>query len=139
MATADYKSSALAEHVWTNEHPVDWNVKILTVSNDYNIRVVREAFAIRTAGGAMNRDGAALPHEYENLIAKPTVPSILYYNVAPVYIYIYIVMYPARMPLYYAMHIFTCTTRMLIILQYMLTPIPDVIRTIIMPHPFSVL
>ena len=77
VATADFKSSAFAEHAWTNEHPVDWrNAKILTVTNDYNIRVVREAFAIRTVKGVMNRDGSDLhvPHEYENLIAKPTVP-----------------------------------------------------------------
>ena len=75
MATADFKSSALAEHAWTSEHPVDWrNVKILTVTNDYNIRIVREAFAIRTARGAINRDGGALPHEYDNLVAKPMVP-----------------------------------------------------------------
>lgn len=75
VATADLKSSALAEHAWSNEHTVDWrSVKVLTVTNDYNIRVVREAFAIRTARDAMNRDGGALPHEYENLISKPTVP-----------------------------------------------------------------
>ena len=75
VATADLKSLALAEHAWTNEHPVDWrNVKILSVSNDYNIKVIREACAIRTAGGAMNRHGGALPQEYENLVAKPTVP-----------------------------------------------------------------
>ena len=75
VATADLRLSALAEHVWTNEHPVDWrNVKILTVTNDYNIKVVIEAFAIRTVSCAVIRDGGDLPHEYENHIAKPTVP-----------------------------------------------------------------
>ena len=49
-------------------------MKILTVINDYNTRVVREAFALRTARSAMNRDRVAIPHEYENLIAKHTVP-----------------------------------------------------------------
>ena len=75
VVTADFYSSVLAEHAWTNEHAVDWtNVTVLTVTNDYNSRIIKEAFAIQSARGAMNRDDGVLPHEYENLIAKPTVP-----------------------------------------------------------------
>ena len=73
-------------------HAVHWmNVKVLRVTNDHNSRVIIEAFAIRTATckGAMNGDGSALPHEYENLIAKPMVPWLLYCNVAHKYVYSY--------------------------------------------------
>lgn len=75
MAAADFNSSSLAEHAWTNEHAVNWtNVKVLTVTNDYSSWIIREAFAIRTTRGAMNRDGGALSNKYENLITKPMMP-----------------------------------------------------------------
>ena len=54
---------------------VDWtSVKVLTVTNNHNSKIIREAFAVWTARGAINSDGSALQYVYENLIAKPTVP-----------------------------------------------------------------
>jgi len=69
VRSADFNSSALAEHAWTNGHPVDWaNVKVLANPRDSKTRLVQEAFEIRTSGRTLNRDGGTLPTEYENLI-----------------------------------------------------------------------
>ena len=46
---SNFIEHALAEHVWTNEHTVDWmNVKVLTVTSNYNSRIIKEAFAMQT-------------------------------------------------------------------------------------------
>ena len=47
---ADFNSSALAEHAWTEGHPVDWqNVSILSCCLDSHHRLVKEAILIRTS------------------------------------------------------------------------------------------
>ena len=51
----------LTHHHSLNKHSVNWtDVKVLTCifTDDYNSRIIREAFSIQTARGAMNRDGA---------------------------------------------------------------------------------
>ena len=69
--TADFNSSALAEHAWTNDHSINWSsVKVLANPRDYRTRLVQEAFLIRTITGTINRDGGTLPVEYENLVRQ---------------------------------------------------------------------
>ena len=66
---ADFNSSALAEHAWTEGHPVDWqSVSILSSCPDYHYRLVKEAILIRTSTSVLNRDIGTLPPEYDNLI-----------------------------------------------------------------------
>ena len=66
---ADFNSSALAEHAWTEGHPVDWqNVSILSCCPDSHHRLVKEAILIRTSTSILNRDIGMLPPEYENLL-----------------------------------------------------------------------
>ena len=73
---ADFNSSALAEHAWSCEHPVDWkNTMILANPQDQTSRIVEEAVAIRTTKDTLNRDSGALPVEY-NLFR---LYSILYH------------------------------------------------------------
>ena len=58
---ADFNSSALGEHAWTCDHPVDWsNVKVLPNPRDYTTCMLEEA---------VFRCGS-LPAEYENLFGK---------------------------------------------------------------------
>ena len=65
---ADFNASALAEHAWTMEHPVDWdNVQVLSNPRDFTTRLVEEAIAIRNTSNTLNRDKGALPPEYDNL------------------------------------------------------------------------
>ena len=66
---ADFNSSALAEHAWTEGHPVDWqSVSILSSCPDYHYRLVKEAILIRTSTSVLNRDIGTLPPEYDNLV-----------------------------------------------------------------------
>ena len=68
---ADFNSSALAEHAWTCDHPVDWsNVKVLSNPRDYTTRMLEEAVFIRQTRDTLNRDCGSLPAEYENLFGK---------------------------------------------------------------------
>ena len=65
---ADFNSSALAEHAWNCEHPVDWSsIEVLANPRDYTSRIVEEAVSIRTTKNTLNRDSGALPTEYDNL------------------------------------------------------------------------
>ena len=49
VAAADFNSSALAEHAWENDHPVNWdNVKVLSIAHDFKTHIIWEAFAICT-------------------------------------------------------------------------------------------
>ena len=65
---ADFNSSALAEHAWSCEHPVDWrNTMILANAIDHTSRIVEEAVAIRMTKDTLNRDNGALPVDYNNL------------------------------------------------------------------------
>ena len=67
VAAADFDSSALAEHAWKRGHPVDWaSVEAMSIAHNLRTRVVREAFAIRSLNNILNRDGGALPQEYES-------------------------------------------------------------------------
>ena len=69
VVNAHFNSSALAEHVWKSGHPVDWaNVKVINVAPDLQTCVIQEAFAIRSTNNVVNRDGGALPREYEGLV-----------------------------------------------------------------------
>ena len=69
VRTADFGTSALAEHAWRSDHPVDWaGVRILASPHDYRARLVQEAFLIRTSAHTVNRDEGTLPVEYGNLI-----------------------------------------------------------------------
>ena len=66
---ADFNSSALAEHAWTEGHPVDrQNVSILSCCPDSHHRLVKEAILIRTSTSILNRDIGMLPPEYDNLL-----------------------------------------------------------------------
>ena len=47
IRTADFNSSALAEHAWTASHPVDWeNTCVLSSCPDYHSRLIQEAIHI---------------------------------------------------------------------------------------------
>ena len=47
VRTADFNSSALAEHAWTASHPVNWeNTCILSSCPDYHSRLIQEAIHI---------------------------------------------------------------------------------------------
>ena len=66
---ADFNSSALAEHMWNMDHPIDWeNVEVLSNPPDDMARITSEALLIRTTPDTLNRDSGTLPTEYENLI-----------------------------------------------------------------------
>ena len=71
VQTADFNTSALAEHAWTHQHHIDWdNAGILTRSSDYISRIVHESVHIRTTSDTLNRDDGALPVEYHTLFSK---------------------------------------------------------------------
>jgi len=53
---ADFNASPLAEHVWTEEHQVDW-------SNG----LVEEALTIRSTTNVLNRDTGFMPSGYDGL------------------------------------------------------------------------
>ena len=73
IRTADFNSSALAEHAWNMEHRVDWeNVTVLSRQPDHTSRIVHESVFIRTTSNTLNRDSGALPLEYHNLFRKPS-------------------------------------------------------------------
>ena len=70
VAAADFNSSALAEHAWEKGHLVGWdNIKMLSVAHDFKTHIIWEAFTICTSCNVLNRDGGALPREYENLVS----------------------------------------------------------------------
>ena len=53
----DFNSSALAKHVWSKDHPVDWSgVKVLSNPSDTHTRLTQEAIFIRTIENTLNRD-----------------------------------------------------------------------------------
>ena len=67
VKTADFNSSALAEHAWSAGHAVDWeNVSI--VNRCPHLRIVSEAIVIRTTSNTLNRDSGSLPVVYDNLL-----------------------------------------------------------------------
>ena len=69
VKSADFGISALAEHAWMSDHPMDWaGVRIFSSPHDYRARLVKEAFLIRTSSWTLNRDDGALPAEYRNLV-----------------------------------------------------------------------
>ena len=54
---ADFNALALAEHVWTMGHPVDWdNVQVPSNSGDFTTRLAEEAIAIRDTSNTLNHD-----------------------------------------------------------------------------------
>ena len=68
VQTADFVTSALSEHAWTEQHRVDWsNVQILARQSDCTSRTVMESVLIRTTKDTLNRDSGALPLEYQHL------------------------------------------------------------------------
>ena len=76
VAAADFDSSALAEHAWKRGHPVDWaSVEVMSIAHNLRTRVIREAFSIRSSN-VLNRDGGALPQEYESLIGISLIKQI---------------------------------------------------------------
>ena len=67
---ADFNASPLAEHVWTEEHQVDWsNVAVVSNPGDHTTRLVEEAWTIRstTTVHVLNRDTDFLPSWYDGL------------------------------------------------------------------------
>ena len=73
MVQSDFNAFALAEHAWSEDHPVDWkNMKILARPRDNCTRTIEEAMFIRTTPNVLHRDQGALPVEYDNLISTPT-------------------------------------------------------------------
>ena len=69
MKSADFKSSALAEHAWSAGHPVDWeNVSVVNGCPDFPSGLVNEAIAIRSTSNTLNRDSGTLPVMYDNVL-----------------------------------------------------------------------
>ena len=69
VRTADFSSSALAEHAWSASHPVDWNnTCILSSCSDYHSRIIQEAIHIRSTNHTLNRDTGNLPPVYDDLM-----------------------------------------------------------------------
>ena len=65
---ADFNASPLAEHVWTEEHQVDWsNVVVVSNPRDLTTRLVEEALTIRSTTNVLNRDTGFLPSGYDGL------------------------------------------------------------------------
>ena len=57
-----------AEHVWTEEHQVDWsNVVVVSNPRDHTTRLVEEALTIRSTTNVLNRDTGFLPSGYDGL------------------------------------------------------------------------
>ena len=70
VKSADFNSSALVEHAWTSNHPVDWDhTCVLAHCSDYVARLTQEAILIRSTEHTLNRDSGMLPHEYSNLVS----------------------------------------------------------------------
>ena len=68
---ADFNTSALAEHAWTNHHHVNWDgVSVLSWASDAVTRVVKESVFIRRTKDTLNRDIGALPVEYHTLFPR---------------------------------------------------------------------
>ena len=71
VQAADFVTSALAEHAWTEQHRVDWdNVRILARQSDFMTRTVLESILIRTTSSTLNRDSGALPIEYQHMFCE---------------------------------------------------------------------
>jgi len=65
---ADFNASPLAEHVWTEQHQVDWsNVAVVSNPRDHTTRLVEEALTIRSTTNILNRDTGFLPSGYDGL------------------------------------------------------------------------
>ena len=65
---ADFNASPLAEHVWTEQHQVDWsNVIVVSNPRDYTTRLVEEALTIRSMTNVLNGDTGFLPSGYDGL------------------------------------------------------------------------
>ena len=65
---ADVENSALAEHAWTNHHPVDWNGTQACFSGlDLTARLVEEALTIKHTEHSLNQDSGTLDPEYDLL------------------------------------------------------------------------
>ena len=65
---ADFNSSPIVEHAWTEHHHVDWNnTSVLVRASDVVSRTIEESICIRTTRNTLNRDSGALPIEYHSL------------------------------------------------------------------------
>ena len=57
VKSADFDSSALAEHALSSGQLVDLeNVSILSICPNYHLRIVHEAISIRSTDHTLNRD-----------------------------------------------------------------------------------
>ena len=80
VSHADFTTSALAEHAWNCNHFVDWtNTCVLSTYQDDSSRIVQESIYNRTIHNTLNRDGGALPNEYDNLLYKHQSYSIIFF------------------------------------------------------------
>ena len=69
VKSADFNSSALAEHARSASHPIAWeNTRILSNCTDLHSRLIEEAILIRNTSHTLNRDTGSLPSVYDNLI-----------------------------------------------------------------------
>ena len=65
---ADFNSSALAEHAWACDDPVNWyNVQVLSNPRDHTARIIQEAVFIARLMTHRIRDNGALTSEYDIL------------------------------------------------------------------------
>ena len=66
------EKSAVAEHVWSNQHSIDWNhVEILDQDSITSTRRIREALHIRKHSNLMNRDGGIeVSHIWDSLVTS---------------------------------------------------------------------
>ena len=70
----ELNKSAVTDHVNRFNHEIDWeNTRVLTKESNENIRLYKEAIAIRREPHVMNRDEGArdLPHSYDILVLHP--------------------------------------------------------------------
>ena len=69
VASGDFNASALAEHAWTESHPVAWDsVSVLASASNLQVRLAMESVCIRTTVQALNRDRGSLASTYDDLL-----------------------------------------------------------------------
>ena len=67
VKSADFNSSALADHAWSASHPIAWeNTRTLSNHTDIHSRLIEEAILIRKTVHTLNRDTGSLPSVYDN-------------------------------------------------------------------------
>ena len=75
LAASDVHKSSITDHVWMDNHVMDWdNISVLDREEDRTRRWIKEAIWIRKSLTVMNRDegGYQLSHVYDSLITIPT-------------------------------------------------------------------